>query len=164
MRRAASRCIAPSGRRPLADHRAAHRQAAALQGRILAAAAPLSTWRLLVYSVCTLTAEESIDHPVPAGFDVITDVPSPEWRAYGHGWRGLPQTMTRWNDTDSIPSHVMSESRAPSRQVLTVSDGVIHGTSEDLSAPRGRPAHGRRMGRRRARARPTVWTKSPKPS
>ena len=27
----------------------------------------------LVYSVCTLTAEESIDHPVPPGFEVVTE-------------------------------------------------------------------------------------------
>lgn len=72
---------------------------AALQRRIIAAAAPLvrpGGW--LVYSVCTLTAEESIDHPVPDGFEPITLAPAPEWRAYGHGWRVLPHD----HDTDGM--------------------------------------------------------------
>ena len=49
---------------------------AALQRRIIDAAAPLvrpGGW--LVYSVCTLTAAESIDHPVPAGFEPIDEPP-----------------------------------------------------------------------------------------
>ena len=72
---------------------------ATLQSRIIAAAAPLvrpGGW--LVYSVCTLTAQESIDHPVPDGFEPITDAPSAEWRAYGHGWRVLPHD----HDTDGM--------------------------------------------------------------
>lgn len=72
---------------------------ATLQARIIAAAAPLvrpDGW--LVYSVCTLTAEESIDHPVPDGFEPITEAPSTEWRAYGHGWRVLPHD----HDTDGM--------------------------------------------------------------
>jgi 16S rRNA (cytosine967-C5)-methyltransferase len=72
---------------------------AALQRRIIAAAAPLvrpGGW--LAYSVCTLTAEESIDHPVPEGFEVITEPPSSDWRPYGHGWRVLPHD----HDTDGM--------------------------------------------------------------
>jgi 16S rRNA (cytosine967-C5)-methyltransferase len=72
---------------------------ATLQRRIIAAAAPLvrpDGW--LAYSVCTLTAEESIDHPVPNGFDVITEPPSSDWRPYGHGWRVLPHD----HDTDGM--------------------------------------------------------------
>jgi 16S rRNA (cytosine967-C5)-methyltransferase len=72
---------------------------AALQQRILAAAALVvrpGGW--LVYSVCTMTAEESIDHPVPDGFEPVTPAPSPEWRAYGHGWRVLPHD----HDTDGM--------------------------------------------------------------
>jgi 16S rRNA (cytosine967-C5)-methyltransferase len=72
---------------------------AALQRRIIASAAPVvrpGGW--LVYSVCTMTAEESIDHPVPDGFEPITAAPSPEWRAYGHGWRVLPHD----HDTDGM--------------------------------------------------------------
>ena len=72
---------------------------AALQGEILVAAAPLvrpGGW--LVYSVCTLTAEESIDHPIPVGFEPISTAPSPEWRGYGHGWRVLPHD----HDTDGM--------------------------------------------------------------
>lgn len=70
-----------------------------LQRRILVASAGLvrpGGW--LLYSVCTLTAEESIDHPVPNGFDVITEQPSGVWHAYGHGWRILPQD----HDTDGM--------------------------------------------------------------
>jgi 16S rRNA (cytosine967-C5)-methyltransferase len=70
-----------------------------LQRRIIAAAAPLvrpGGW--LAYSVCTLTAEESISHPIPDGFDPIAEAPSAEWRPYGHGWRVLPQD----HDTDGM--------------------------------------------------------------
>jgi 16S rRNA (cytosine967-C5)-methyltransferase len=72
---------------------------AALQRRIIEASTPLvrpGGW--LVYSVCTLTAEESIDHPVPVGFKPIADAPAQEWRPYGHGWRVLPHD----HDTDGM--------------------------------------------------------------
>ncbi|MEP7047982.1 MAG: transcription antitermination factor NusB [Ilumatobacteraceae bacterium] len=72
---------------------------AGLQSRILTAAAPVvrpGGW--LVYSVCTLTAQESIDHPTPEGFEPIADPPSPDWRRYGHGWRLLPHD----HDTDGM--------------------------------------------------------------
>lgn len=64
---------------------------AELQRRMLLAA---STWvkpgGTLVYGVCTITAEESIDHPIPDGFEVVTERPEGEWREFGHGWRVLP--------------------------------------------------------------------------
>jgi 16S rRNA (cytosine967-C5)-methyltransferase len=72
---------------------------AELQRRIIGAAAPLirpGGW--LVYSVCTLTAAESIDHPAPVGFEPIEVTPGPEWRAYGPGWRVLPHD----HDTDGM--------------------------------------------------------------
>ena len=71
-----------------------------LQRRIVEASAPLvRPGGRLVYSVCTLTAAESIDHPVPAGFEV-DDRPPPvgEWRRFGHGWRVLPHDA----DTDGM--------------------------------------------------------------
>ena len=50
---------------------------AALQRRIIDAAAPLvRPGGSLVYSVCTLTAEESIDHPCPPASRSISDAPS----------------------------------------------------------------------------------------
>ncbi|HZX55615.1 MAG TPA: transcription antitermination factor NusB [Ilumatobacteraceae bacterium] len=52
----------------------------------------------LVYSVCTLTGEESVDHPIPDGFEVIGTPPSDRWRPYAHGWRVLPQD----HDTDGM--------------------------------------------------------------
>jgi 16S rRNA (cytosine967-C5)-methyltransferase len=53
----------------------------------------------LVYSVCTVTSAESIDHPVPDGFDVDDrQPPAGEWRAFGPGWRVLPQDA----DTDGM--------------------------------------------------------------
>lgn len=73
---------------------------AALQRRILAASAPLvRPGGRLVYSVCTVTAAESIEHPVPDGFEV-DDRPPPagEWRRFGAGWRVLPQDA----DTDGM--------------------------------------------------------------
>lgn len=55
---------------------------------------------VLVYSVCTLTAEESIDHGIPDGFEVIDrrgddDVPAfgGHWEDFGHGVRVLPQRI-----------------------------------------------------------------------
>jgi 16S rRNA (cytosine967-C5)-methyltransferase len=76
------------------------RELAALQRRILDASAPLvRPGGRLVYSVCTFTAAESIDHPVPPGLE-IDERPPPvgEWRPFGHGWRVLPQD----DDTDGM--------------------------------------------------------------
>jgi len=63
-----------------------------LQRRILDASATLvRPGGRLVYSVCTLTAAESIDHPVPPGFEIDDRPPSlGRWRPFGHGWRVLP--------------------------------------------------------------------------
>lgn len=70
-----------------------------LQRDLLAAAATLvRPGGTLVYSVCTLTAAESIDHPVPEGFEVVDAVPTGGWRSYGHGWRVLPHD----DDTDGM--------------------------------------------------------------
>lgn len=71
---------------------------AALQRRILEACSSLvRPGGMLVFSVCTLTAEESISHPVPRGFVPVGgfDVP---WRAYGDGARLLPHVA----DTDGM--------------------------------------------------------------
>jgi 16S rRNA (cytosine967-C5)-methyltransferase len=73
---------------------------AVLQRRMIEAAAPLvRSGGRLVYSVCTLTAAESIDHPVPDGFEL--DPRPPEvgtWRPFGPGWRVLPHDA----DTDGM--------------------------------------------------------------
>ena len=72
---------------------------AVLQGRLLLAAAELvRPGGTLVYSVCTLTAAESIDHPRPAGFEVDDTPPPGTWRRFGHGWRVLPHD----DDTDGM--------------------------------------------------------------
>ena len=71
-----------------------------LQRRILDASAPLvGPNGRLIYSVCTLTAAESIDHPIPEGF-VVDDSEPPEgtWQRFGHGWRVLPHEA----DTDGM--------------------------------------------------------------
>lgn len=75
----------------------------ALQRRMIADCAPLvRPGGTLVYSVCTLTAAESVHHPVPSGFDVLTDEPSASgearWRRFGHGHRLLPHE----HDTDGM--------------------------------------------------------------
>ena len=71
-----------------------------VQCRIIAASAPLvRPGGRLIYSVCTLTAAESIDHPVPEGFEVDSRAPAVgEWRPFGHGWRVLPHDA----DTDGM--------------------------------------------------------------
>jgi 16S rRNA (cytosine967-C5)-methyltransferase len=73
---------------------------AELQARLLAAAAPLvKPGGRLVYSVCTLTCAESIDHPTPAGFEVDQEQPKTgQWRRFGQGWRVLPHDA----DTDGM--------------------------------------------------------------
>lgn len=73
---------------------------AVLQRSILAAAAPLvRPGGRLVYSVCTLLAAESVDHPVPAGFEVDERPPDVgRWRPFRHGWRVLPHDA----DTDGM--------------------------------------------------------------
>lgn len=71
-----------------------------LQRRILTASAPLvRPGGRLVYSVCTLTAAESIDHPIPDGFEIDDrQPPVGEWSPFGHGWRVLPHEA----DTDGM--------------------------------------------------------------
>ncbi len=72
---------------------------AELQGRLLISAAEMvRPGGTLVYSVCTLTAAESIDHPVPEGFEVDIAPPEGTWRPYAHGWRVLPHD----DDTDGM--------------------------------------------------------------
>jgi 16S rRNA (cytosine967-C5)-methyltransferase len=90
-------------RRPDARWRIAPRDIpglAALQRTMLAACAPLvRPGGRLVYSVCTLTAAESVDHPTPTGFEI--DSRRPEvgtWRQLRQGWRVLPQDA----DTDGM--------------------------------------------------------------
>jgi len=71
-----------------------------LQRRILEASAPLvRPGGRLVYSVCTFTAAESIDHPVPDGFEVDDRrTENGDWKPYAHGWRVLPHEA----DTDGM--------------------------------------------------------------
>jgi 16S rRNA (cytosine967-C5)-methyltransferase len=73
---------------------------AALQAELLAAAATLvAPGGRLVYSVCTITAAESVDHTTPAGFDVDATPPDiGTWRIFRQGWRVLPQDA----DTDGM--------------------------------------------------------------
>jgi 16S rRNA (cytosine967-C5)-methyltransferase len=69
------------------------------QARLIAAAASLvKPGGHLVYSVCTITAAESIDHAVPQGFDVVSEPLPPPWRAFGHGSRLFPHDA----DTDGM--------------------------------------------------------------
>ncbi|MEO6123354.1 MAG: transcription antitermination factor NusB [Ilumatobacteraceae bacterium] len=71
----------------------------AIQRRLLVAAAPLvKPGGMLVYSVCTITSEESIDHPTPDGFEVIVDGVDDPWQPFGKGFRLLPQNA----DTDGM--------------------------------------------------------------
>lgn len=72
----------------------------ALQRRILAASGALvRPGGRLVYSVCTLTAAESVDHPTPAGFEIDeTAPPDGIWQRFGPGWRVLPHEA----DTDGM--------------------------------------------------------------
>jgi 16S rRNA (cytosine967-C5)-methyltransferase len=68
-----------------------------VQGALLAAARPLlRPGGLLVYSVCTLTAAESIEHD-DGGWPALDPPPAP-WRPYGSGARILPQDA----DTDGM--------------------------------------------------------------
>ncbi|MEZ5248539.1 MAG: hypothetical protein R2713_04745 [Ilumatobacteraceae bacterium] len=71
--------LRPRGHAPTADARwrigpDAIDELAGLQRRLIDAPTPLvRPGGTFVYSVCTLTAAESIDHPVPDGFDVVDD-------------------------------------------------------------------------------------------
>jgi 16S rRNA (cytosine967-C5)-methyltransferase len=73
---------------------------AELQRRLLAEMAPLvRIGGRLIYSVCTVTAEESIDHPTPDGFEIDDTEPSVgSWSRFGAGWRVLPHDA----DTDGM--------------------------------------------------------------
>jgi 16S rRNA (cytosine967-C5)-methyltransferase len=70
-----------------------------IQSRLLTAAAPLvKSGGTLVYSVCTITAAESVDHDVPDGFDVVEEPAGDPWQPFGSGFRLLPQDA----DTDGM--------------------------------------------------------------
>lgn len=73
---------------------------AELQARLLASAAELvAPGGRLTYSVCTITAAESVDHATPDGFEVDpTEPPVGIWRPFEQGWRVLPQDA----DTDGM--------------------------------------------------------------
>jgi 16S rRNA (cytosine967-C5)-methyltransferase len=73
---------------------------ATLQRSLLSASASLvRPGGRLVYSVCTLTAAESVEHPVPPGFEIDTRPPhTGTWRPYRQGWRVLPHDA----DTDGM--------------------------------------------------------------
>jgi len=73
---------------------------AALQGRLLQSAATLvAPGGRLVYSVCTITAAESVDHAAPPGFAVDPTPPTVgSWRPFRQGWRVLPHDA----DTDGM--------------------------------------------------------------
>ena len=71
----------------------------ALQTRLLVAAAPLvKPGGVLVYSVCTITAAESVEHAIPVGLSIMTDEPGDPWQSFGNGFRLLPQDA----DTDGM--------------------------------------------------------------
>lgn len=73
-------------------------QLAELQERLLRVAAPLvRPGGVLIYSVCTITAAESIDHPVPDGTTLVGRMGDdtlpplgPIWQDFGSGHRILP--------------------------------------------------------------------------
>lgn len=76
-----------------------------LQAAILAASARLvRPGGVLVYSVCTITARESIEHTVPSDFEVVgREAPGlptlrTEWQEFGSGFRVLPHRT----DTDGM--------------------------------------------------------------
>ncbi len=73
---------------------------AGLQAQLLASSAELvAPGGRLVYSVCTITAAESVDHRTPAGFEVDPTPPSiGVWRPFEQGWRVLPHDA----DTDAM--------------------------------------------------------------
>jgi 16S rRNA (cytosine967-C5)-methyltransferase len=73
---------------------------ATLQASLLRTSAELvAPGGRLVYSVCTITAAESIGHPTPEGFEVdSTRPPVGSWRPFGQGWRVLPHDA----DTDGM--------------------------------------------------------------
>ena len=73
---------------------------AALQaGLLVSSAALVAPGGRLVYSVCTITAAESVDHLTPSGFEVDpTPPPAGTWRPFEQGWRVLPHDA----DTDAM--------------------------------------------------------------
>ena len=70
-----------------------------LQRQIVDAVAPLvAPGGSILYSVCTLTAAESIGHPVPDGFIAEEDALEAPWARFGNGFRIRPQDA----DTDGM--------------------------------------------------------------
>lgn len=85
-----------------------------LQARLLMAAGTLvRPGGVLIYSVCTITKSESIDHDVPQGFSVVGRQgdemlgPLPDvWKEFGSGFRVLPHEYQP--DSDRVGSDGMT--------------------------------------------------------
>ena len=82
-----------------------------LQAAIIGASARLvRPGGVLVYSVCTITAAESIEHAIPAGFapvgrdgDDVLPALTADWHDFGHGHRVLPRNLeTHGVDSDGM--------------------------------------------------------------
>ncbi|MFM8649942.1 MAG: hypothetical protein ACKODY_09280 [Actinomycetota bacterium] len=78
---------------------------AALQASNIDSCAPLvRPGGFLIYSVCTVLAAESIDHPTPDGFEVVgrivegLPVLDERWQEFEQGFRVLPHQ----HDTDGM--------------------------------------------------------------
>lgn len=75
------------------------RQLVPVQASLLEAGASLlRPGGRLVYSVCTITAAESIAHPTPESLEIDSTPPEGSWRPFGDGWRVLPHDA----DTDGM--------------------------------------------------------------
>ena len=73
---------------------------AVLQAELLVSSSALvAPGGRLVYSVCTITAVESVDHPTPTDFEVDPTPPTAgTWRPFEQGWRAQPHDA----DTDAM--------------------------------------------------------------
>ncbi len=135
-------CAAPSGRRPLADPAERRRRARRRCRRSCSRRAAT-----LVRAGRSARLQRVHDHRGGVGRPSRHRRASRStrlrptvgaWRPFGQGWRVLPQDAdTDGMVADSVPSTAVTDDVRPQARlqakVLTVSDGVVHGTREDLS-------------------------------
>ena len=107
----------------------------------------------LVYSVCTITAAESVDHPTPDGFEVDSDATADRRVAAVRAGvaRAAPRCRHRRHGADSVPSNVVTDvARRPSS-----GQGADRQRRRGPRDPRGpqRTSAGRPSDRQRVRRR-----------
>ena len=134
---------APSPRRPLAHRGGRHRDAHGLQDALLARR---GGWCARGHGDLQRVHVDGgrVDRPRPRGVDCAAPAGTAVATVWPRGAVAAPGRRHRWDGRAAVASTVTAV--AFKAKVLTVSDGVVHGTREDRSGARPRRVPAKRPG------------------